>query len=105
MTPPKVDGAAKPTSSVRISRTFGALAGGMTWGGQADMLSTALGRICPPNGGVGAGNCRPGNVRTALGDPGVPRTSCAWTTGGIKASSDTTIPDRLERRMRPSLSL
>jgi hypothetical protein len=34
MTPPKVDGAEKPTSSVMISRMFGAPLGGTTSPGQ-----------------------------------------------------------------------
>ena len=37
MTPPKVEGAPKPTSSVMISRMFGAPFGGTTRAGQAGL--------------------------------------------------------------------
>ena len=55
MTPPKVEGAAKPTSSVMISRMFGAPLGGTMVAGQAGFDCTALSSIWPVKGWGGAG--------------------------------------------------
>jgi hypothetical protein len=55
ITPPKVLGAPKPTSSVKISRMFGAPLGGTTRGGHQGFDSRALRFISPPNFGGGAG--------------------------------------------------
>src|SRR5579862_7226234 len=55
MTPPKVEGAPKPTSSVMISRMLGAPLGGATWGGHQGLDCAALGWITPPNLSGGAG--------------------------------------------------
>ena len=49
MTPPKVDGAPKPTSSVMISRIFGAPFGGTTRAGHAGFDCAALRLISPSN--------------------------------------------------------
>ncbi len=46
MTPPKVEGAAKPTSSVMISRMFGAPFGGTTRAGQPGLDCAAFSSIC-----------------------------------------------------------
>ena len=51
MTPPKVDGAAKPTSSVIMSNTLGAPFGGTTRGGPPGFDSDAFSLITPPNCG------------------------------------------------------
>ena len=77
MTPPNVEGAPKPTSSVRIRSTFGAPAGAATAGGQPDVLSFAFGMIAPLKGGVGVGRTRLSGNSTAFGAPGVPRSCCA----------------------------
>src|SRR5260370_32126965 len=72
MTPPKVLGAAKPTSSVMMSRTLGAFAGGTTRGGHQVFESLALSLITPPNCGGGGGSWFPLMVVVALGDPATP---------------------------------
>ena len=56
ITPPKVDGAAKPTSSVMISRMFGAPFGGTTRAGHYGFDCAALSSISPPNGCGGGGS-------------------------------------------------
>src|SRR5262249_48247765 len=78
MTPPKVEGAPKPTSSVKINSIFGAPSGAATAAGQPATLSFAFGIIVPLNGGVGVGNTGLSGNSTALGAPGVPRNCCAW---------------------------
>src|SRR5262249_40082142 len=70
--PPNVLGAPKPTSSVRMSSTFGAPCGGTTFGGQEGVEVNASRVITPPNGAGGFGRERPSRVVVALGDPGVP---------------------------------
>ena len=55
ITPPKVDGAAKPTSSVMISRIFGAPFGGTTRAGHAGFDWAAFSSISPLNGCGGGG--------------------------------------------------
>ena len=55
MTPPKVEGALKPTSSVMIKRMFGAPFGGTTRAGQAGFDWRAFRLISPWNGGGGGG--------------------------------------------------
>ena len=69
MTPPKVDGAAKPTSSVMIRRMLGAPFGGTTRIGQYGFDCAALSSIEPPNGCGGGGNRSPGMLTVAVGDP------------------------------------
>src|SRR5215467_11548492 len=90
MTPPKVEGAPKPTSSVRISRMFGAPSGGMICGGHAEVLSMAFGMIVPVNGGVGSGSTRLSGNSTAAGEPGVPR--ICWA-GELQARAPSTAAD------------
>src|SRR6266852_2844329 len=72
MTPPKVPGAPKPTSSVMMSSTLGAPFGGTTRGGHQAFDSEAFSLITPPNGGSGGGSCFPLMVVVALGEPGSP---------------------------------
>src|SRR5277367_1360479 len=69
MTPPKVDGAPKPTSSVMIRRMLGAPAGGTIRGGHHDFDRSAFRLIVPPNGRSGAGSTSPGIVRVPSGAP------------------------------------
>ena len=69
MTPPKVLGAAKPTSSVMMSRMLGACLGGTTRGAHHAFDCRALSLITPPNFGSGGGSCLPLIVVVALGDP------------------------------------
>src|SRR5271163_1600060 len=69
ITPPKVDGAPKPTSSVMISRMLGAPAGGTIRGGHHDFDWRAFRLIVPPNGSSGAGSISPGIVRVPSGAP------------------------------------
>src|SRR5271167_2245653 len=80
MTPPKVPGAPKPTSSVMMSSTLGAPLGGTTRGGHHGLESAALSLITPPNFGGGGGSCFPLMVVVALGEPNSPVTCCAETT-------------------------
>src|SRR6516225_7672538 len=70
MTPPKVLGAPKPTSSVMISSTLGAPLGGTTRGAHHGLDWAAFRLMTPPNGGSGFGRCRPSIVVVALGEPG-----------------------------------
>src|SRR5215469_5429694 len=77
MTPPKVDGAPKPTSSVMTRRIFGAPAGGTTRAGHAGFDCAALRLISPRNGGGGGGRYRPSIVVVAVGEPGTPVACCA----------------------------
>src|SRR5262245_53687919 len=72
ITPPKVLGAPKPTSSVMIKSTLGAPCGGTTRGGQYGCDALARSLITPPNFGGGGGNCLPSIVIVALGAPGLP---------------------------------
>ena len=72
MTPPKVLGAAKPTSSVMMSRILGAPFGGTTRGAHHAFDCAALSLITPPNLGSGGGSCLPSIVVVAPADPGVP---------------------------------
>jgi hypothetical protein len=55
MTPPNVDGAPKPTSSVRITTMFGAPLGGTTRAGHAGFDCRAFRLISPRNGAGGCG--------------------------------------------------
>ena len=59
ITPPKVLGAPKPTSSVMINRTFGAPWGGAARGGHHGFDWLALRLISPPKGIAGGGNTWP----------------------------------------------
>ena len=85
MTPPKVLGAAKPTSSVMMSRTFGAPFGGTTRAGQEGVDCAALSSISPLNGCGGGGRYRPSIVVVAFGEPGVPLICCA-------SAAETAVP-------------
>src|SRR5271166_3579962 len=69
ITPPKVEGAPKPTSSVMISRMLGAPAGGTIRGGHHDFDWAAFRLMVPPNGSSGAGSTSPGIVRVPSGEP------------------------------------
>jgi hypothetical protein len=77
MTPPKVLGAPKPTSSVIMSNTFGAPFGGTTRAGHHGFESEALSLMIPPNFGGEGGSCLPSIVVVASGEPGVPVICCA----------------------------
>src|SRR5271166_313655 len=77
ITPPKVEGTAKPASSVMISSTLGAPWGGTTRGGHQGFDCRASSLITPPNFGSGGGSCLPVMVVVALGEPGTPLTCCA----------------------------
>src|SRR5271167_5193748 len=77
MTPPKVPGAPKPTSSVMMRSTLGAPLGGTTRGGHQGFDSDAFSLITPPNSGSGGGSCFPLMVVVALGEPKSPVTCCA----------------------------
>src|SRR5271166_3736408 len=69
ITPPNVEGAPKPTSSVMISRMLGAPAGGTILGGHHDFDWAAFRLMVPPNGRAGAGSTSPGIVRVPSGEP------------------------------------
>jgi hypothetical protein len=77
ITPPKAEGAEKPTSSVMISRMFGAPAGGTICAGQKGFDWAALSLISPLNGGGGGGRYLPSIVVVASGAPDVPVVCCA----------------------------
>src|SRR6201985_2660095 len=77
ITPPKVPGAPKPSSSVMMSSTFGAPLGGTTWGAHHGVDSEAFSLMTPPNFGSGGGSCLPSIVVVAPGEPGAPVTCCA----------------------------
>jgi hypothetical protein len=72
ITPPKVEGAEKPTSSVMINRMFGAPLGGTTSAGQYGFDWSALVLISPPNCCGGGGKYLPSMVVVVPGVPGVP---------------------------------
>src|SRR5262249_3358149 len=95
MTPPNVDGAPKPTSSVKIRSTFGAPAGAATAAGPPEGLSFAFGMIVPLKGGVGVGSTRLLGNSTAFCAPGVPR-SCACAA--VPATARDAAP---ARNLRP----
>src|SRR5260221_9939281 len=86
MTPPNVLGAAKPTSSVIMSRIFGAFLGGTMCGAHHALDCGAFLLITPPNLGSGAGSCRPSMVVVALGEPAVPMT-VAPAVGAVVGSA------------------
>src|SRR6476660_7957191 len=99
MTPPKVEGALKPTSSVMIKRMFGAPFGGTTRAGQAAFDCRAFRLISPWNGADGGGRSRPSIVVVASGEPGVP-VVCCWAKAptavvlNSPATNDATAPIR-----------
>src|SRR6516225_11518167 len=72
MTPPKVLGAPKPTSSVMMSSTLGVPLGGTTRGAHHAFDWAAFSLMIPPNFGSGGGSCLPEIVVVALGEPGSP---------------------------------
>ena len=74
MTPPKVLGAPKPSSSVMMSSTLGAPFGGTTRGAHQGVDSEALSLMTPPKGGLGGGSCLPSIVVVAVGEPRTPVT-------------------------------
>jgi len=87
MTPPKVLGAAKPTSSVMIRRILGAPVGGTTRAGQLGFDCAALSSIRPWNGCCGGGRYLPSIVVMASGEPGAPVICifCCAATGAAPA--------------------
>src|SRR5689334_15096636 len=103
MTPPKVPGAPKPSSSVMISSTLGAPFGGTTRAGHHGVDSVAFSLITPPNFGSGGGSCFPSIVVVALGDPGVSVVCCAFAESAdaqVRANrAKTTVPLPLQIRM------
>lgn len=72
MTPPKVLGAPKPTSSVMIRSTFGAPLGGATLGDHHGLDWVAFKLISPPNFAGGDGRYFPSIVVVDDGEPGIP---------------------------------
>src|SRR4029077_11258930 len=95
MTPPKVAGAPKPTSSVIISRIFGASFGGTTRAGHAVFDCRAFRLISPWNGAGGAGRYRPSIVVVASGEPGVPVVwICARAEGATAETATASVPQR-----------
>jgi hypothetical protein len=83
MTPPKVVGAEKPTSSVMISSTLGTPFGGTISAGQYGFDCTALGLISPLKGCGGFGRYLPSMVVVAPGEPGRPVGCWAWALKGV----------------------
>ena len=94
MTPPKVLGEPKPSSSVMISSTLGEPFGGTTRGGHHGVDSEALSLITPPNFGSGGGSWLPLSVVVALGEPSVPVTSTAWEILAANIAAAASIPIR-----------
>src|SRR6476659_4951012 len=80
MTPPKVLGTPKPSSSVMMSSTLGAPFGGTMRGAHQGVDSEARSLMTPPNGGLGGGSCLPSIVVVAVGEPRTPVT-CGATAG------------------------
>src|SRR5271166_4003476 len=103
ITPPKVEGTAKPASSVMISSTLGAPWGGTTRGGHQGFDCRASSLITPPNFGSGGGSCLPVMVVVALGEPGVPVTCCAAAWLAIASEParhrNVLVMDRWERML------
>src|SRR5271156_4243585 len=85
MTPPNVDGAPNPTSSVRISTMFGAPFGGTTRAGHAGFDWAALRLIWPSNFCGGGGMYRPSIVVVASGEPVTP--VVCWADAGVTANA------------------
>src|SRR5574337_1614951 len=103
ITPPKVLGEPKPSSSVMISSTFGAFAGGTTRGGHQGVDSDAFCLMTPPKGGSGGGSCWPLIVVVALAEPRVPVTCCAAAV--VSASAPMAAMHCLERKLPIGCSL
>src|SRR5271166_4506013 len=95
ITPPNVLGALKPTSSVMMSKTLGALLGGTTVGGHHALDSVAFSLITPPNFGSGGGSCLPSMVVVALGEPGTPVVSTALAVTAAAARAATVARHRV----------
>src|SRR5271165_4300493 len=93
MTPPKVLGTPKPSSSVMMSSTLGAPFGGTMRGAHQGVDSEALSLMTPPKGGLGGGSCLPSIVVVAVGEPRTPVTSWAKPLEGPhrRATPDTAI--------------
>src|SRR5262245_50937459 len=89
ITPPNVLGAAKPTSSVMISRMFGAPLGGTTRAGQYGVDCRALRLIWPRNGCGAIGTYLPSIVVVASGAPGVP--VIRWALASVAVSMTATL--------------
>src|SRR5262245_8050204 len=87
MTPPKVLGAPKPTSSVMMSSTLGAPLGGTTRGAHHAFDWAAFSLMTPPNFGSGGGSCFPEMVVVALGEPGAPVVCGAGALASCSAAS------------------
>src|SRR5271169_2042942 len=85
MTPPKVLGEAKPSSSVMTSNTLGAPFGGTMRGAHQGVDWVALSLMTPPKGGLGGGSCLPSMVVVAVGEPSTPVTSWAKPPEGPNA--------------------
>ena len=92
MTPPKVLGVPKPTSSVMINNTFGAPLGGTTRGAHQGLDCAAFSLMTPPNFGSGGGSCSPLMVVVVLGEPGVPVICCVEAAACCACSSDEIVP-------------
>src|SRR6516164_7473424 len=89
MTPPKVLGAPKPTSSVMISSTLGACLGGTTRGAHHALDWAAFSLMTPPNFGSGGGSCLPEMVVVAPGEPSTPVTCTAFFSSSAPSSDET----------------
>ena len=70
MTPPKVEAAPNPVSSVIINTIFGASSGGTMRAGHAGCDCAAFSLIDPAKGCGGGGRWRPSIVVVACGEPG-----------------------------------
>src|SRR5271166_902577 len=92
-TPPKVLGTPKPSSSVMMSKTLGALLGGTMRGAHQGVDSEAFSLMTPPKGGLGGGSCLPSIVVVAVGEPRTPVTCWAKPPEGLnaRATADTAI--------------
>src|SRR5262245_31497883 len=99
ITPPKVLGAPKPTSSVMIRRSLGGPFGGTTRAGQAGWDWAALGQILPSNFCGGLGRFLPSMVVVALREPGAPVLCCATAEPATAAAAAAPAPNW--RRVKP----
>src|SRR6185369_8777935 len=99
ITPPKVLGAPKPTSSVMIRRTLGAPFGGTIRAGQPGWAWAALGLILPSNFCGGLGRFLPSMVVVASREPGAPVLCCAIAEPATAAVATAPAPNW--RRVKP----
>src|SRR5262245_57955676 len=93
ITPPKVLGAAKPTSSVIIRSTLGAPFGGTIRAGQACWDWAALGLISPSNFCGGLGRFVPSMVVVASRELGPPVRCCAVAEPAAAAVATAPMPN------------